>query len=474
MTAAAATPNTNAPNFQGFRRFPQRGGRGGGRRGGGPPRQTSWGSAGGGESRWNNPPPADAPPPRRDPFRVGPPSPSTRQPSFVGSSSAIGPPPPPIRSRSESIGSHGPQQQHASNFPPPPNFVRNESFGRPNSDASAAVTRNDTFPIRSTDSFPGPTTTNRDAYGRLERTRSEGGPERDAFGRQPPPPRPDVGEAPPPPRPDVAPFGQRPLEHRLSAPAIPTGLPPPPPPPPPPPLPRPGGGPPPPPPNLPPPPPNLPPPPPRRLSSYSSLAADGPHYEAPRRASTGDFNHRSPPQKDHHRNMSFDSPQRKTFDSPQHARQTLRFPESSPKQARSISRFPESSPQHMRQTSASRFPSEESFRSSLPPPPVTSSELLARAPRPQERHVVEEKVEHSEPKPLTCLALGEPKSVARAEKVIKQLHELVSMPISVRNNVFRCKRCLSHIYSPLFTFHIHRPYQARHLSCQPSTSFSKL
>jgi hypothetical protein len=80
--------------------------------------------------------------------------------------------------------------------------------------------------------------------------------------------------------------------------------------------------------------------------------------------------------------------------------------------------------------------------------PVTSSELLARAPRqdsgkvsspPKKEEPVPAPAKPPAPKPaappkppveapLTCSALGDPRIVARAEKVIQQLHELVSFP----------------------------------------------
>lgn len=108
------------------------------------------------------------------------------------------------------------------------------------------------------------------------------------------------------------------------------------------------------------------------------------------------------------------------------------------------------SPQLSRQTSApSRFGDGDSLRSSLPPPPpVTSSQLLAQprdspaSSRPMWSSSPESPEKkrplapsdpagsppHKRALRLTCASLGDADTVSRAEKVISQVNELVSLP----------------------------------------------
>ena len=486
-------------------RFLGRGLDGRGRGGRGVNRHNSWTASGvAGEqqqstSRWGpsnanvsgsfQPTPPQSSPMTRNPSFVGSSSttvPSTRKPSFSRGESAgsLGPgqqrtfPASPSFSRNESSGAHSTEQARNEPFrgnesfhKNTPTFARTESFGRGSErrnepfprnvnegyQIQPAFSRNESFgrtnePTPRNDVFrgnanvnesypPTPPLSRNESFGarsseqpRIEPFRGGSTPKDsfqnrdsfDAFGRQPPP-RPE--QPPPPPPPDTI------------------GIPRPPPPPPPPNLP-----PPPPPTNLPPPPPPPPPPQQRLPSSYSSLAEQPPlvprspsftgilpppeNPSLPHRAATiGGISDmrpplRSPPQKD----------RRKVFDL---SASTLLS----------------------RQTSApSRFGEGDSFRSSLPPPPppVTSSQLLAQ-PRdspassrptwslpesPEKKRPLAPDLAVSPPHKklvesrLTCASLGDPDTVSRAEKLISQVNELVSLPPAAGEAVLPSKQLI--------------------------------
>ena len=289
-------------------------------------------------------------------------------------------------------------------------------------------------------SGPNESFSNRDSFGRLEQNQYPEGGERDVFGRQPQQPLRPEQHGPPPILPDGGHGISRPLppERRTSQ----TGGPPP--------LPvgRPGI--PPPPPSLPPPPPappaSLPPPPAhlqRRTSSYSSLAEQPPPVPTiPRSPSYGGAPEKPP------------IPHRATTIGG--GVSDMRPPIRSPQKSRKVFDMT-SSPQLSRQTSAPpRFgEGGDSYRASVPPPPLTSSQLLAQTPRdspaaarptwqasspesPEKKRPLAPNLsggpaessptKKSSEAPLTCSSLGDPRIVARAEKVITQMNELVSIP----------------------------------------------
>lgn len=341
--------------------------------------------------------------------------------------------------------------------PPTPTFSRNESFGARQNEQP----RNE--PFRGVNTSANEGFQARDAFGRLERTRSE-----DTFGRQPQQQQ-QRPEKPPPPPPEMHPM-PRPAQAPerippVAAPPFPPNLPPPPPPnlPPPPPVP---------PPNLPPPPPQQQQQPQRRTSTYSSLAEQPPPappvlQRSPSYGGGGGGGVPPPPE-----NPAM--PRRAATTGGGDMRPPMRSP--TQKDRRKVFDMTCSSPQLARQTSApSRFADDSSFRSSLPPPPVTSSQLLAQQPRdlpsaatanrparqmtpesPKKTRSLQPelmppapaagesspvKKSSTEPR-LTCGSLGDPRIVARAEKVITQMNELVSIPPTAGEAVLPSKQLI--------------------------------
>lgn len=332
-------------------------------------------------------------------------------------------------------------------FAPSPSFVRSESFGARNNEQQPSYRGLGS-------SGPNEGFSNRDSFGLLEQNQYPEGGERDAFGRQPQQPLRQEQHGPPPILPDAGHGMSRPLptERRTSQ----TGGPPPPP------VGRPG---------IPPPPPSLPPPPPappasfppppahqqRLTSSYSSLAEQPPPVPTiPQSSSYG-----GAPEKPSipHRASTIGG-----------GVSDIHPPIRSPQKSRKVFDVT-SSPQLSRQTSAPpRFgEGGDSSRASAPPPPLTSSQLLAQTPRdppavarptlqasppetPEKKRPLAPNLsagpaespptKKSSEALLTCSSLGDSRVVARAEKVITQMNELVSIPSIAGESVLPSKQLI--------------------------------